>query len=248
MNHYGSFGTNFEYKNLSFVHSPLSPSTSFLEQTCQRPLVEATKLTSHDMQMLSPLTPVPSESFNSPQSDKHLSLPQELELDELGEENPGFLPITMRKDMPTGTRKNPRTATLVPANAPTQPRTYVSPSATSRREIPDSYTRTSQRRTAQKRRYEEESEDDEELLAELPPNPTEIQKIEYKRRQNTLAARKSRRRKLEHQQELERTIVQLENEVMVWKIRARTLYELVKTHNIPYEGFDEAELEIRRGR
>jgi hypothetical protein len=174
-------------------------------------------------------------------------LPQEPELDELGEENPEFLPITMRTDKPTGTRKNPKTATLVPTNAPTQPRTYASPSATSRREIPDSYTRTSQRRTAQKRRYEE-SEEEEEELAELPPNPTEIEKIEYKRRQNTLAARKSRRRKLEHQQELERTIVQLENEVMVWKIRARTLYELVKTNNIPYEGFDETELEIRRGR
>ena len=183
--------------------------------------------------------PILCAPFNSPESDDHLSLPQALERDEL-EEHPKYLPVTTRAREPTGTRKNPRTATLVPTGAPSQPRTYVSPSATSRREIPYSYARTSNRRTAQKRRYEEESEDEEEVIATLPPNLGEMKKIEYKRRQNTLAARASRRRKLQHQQVLERMVVQLENDVMVWKSRARTWYELIKRHNIPCEAFDEA--------
>jgi hypothetical protein len=183
--------------------------------------------------------PVPYPPFNSPQSENHLSLPQASERDEL-EEHPKYLPITTRTREPTGTRKNPRTATIVPTDAPTQPRAYVSPSATSRRKIPDSYARTSNRRTAQKRRHEE-SENEGEVIVTLPPDPTEMKKIEYKRRQNTLAARASQKRKLEHQQVLEGMVIQLENDLMVWKSRARTWYELIKRHNIPCEPFDEAD-------
>ena len=45
---------------------------------------------------------------------------------------------------------------------------------------------------------------DADELPPLPANATDAEQVEYKRRQNTLAARKSRRRKLEHQLVTER--------------------------------------------
>ena len=73
----------------------------------------------------------------------------------------------------------------------------------------------------------------------LPPNATEREQIEWKRRQNTLAARKSRKRKLEHQQFLENKVEALEREVEVWKTRTGTMQSILKSHGIPVAEFSE---------
>ncbi|KAJ7483221.1 hypothetical protein FB451DRAFT_984677, partial [Mycena latifolia] len=74
-------------------------------------------------------------------------------------------------------------------------------------------------------------EDDAELGV-LPPTASEAEKIEYKRRQNTLAARKSRKRKLEHQQMLEDEIVVLRGEAERWKARGMMAEELLRANGV----------------
>ena len=70
--------------------------------------------------------------------------------------------------------------------------------------------------------------DDEADLPPLHPDATEKEQIEYKRRQNTLAARKSRKRKLEYQQGLEGENDALKREVEVWKCRCELLSGMLK--------------------
>lgn len=129
----------------------------------------------------------------------------------------------------TGTRKNVTPATLVPIDAPTQPRRYVAPSATSRKELPVGFARKRARAHA-----DEEAEGDADELDEyqLPPNPTEQQLIEAKRRQNTVAARRSRKRKLEHQRALEEDNAQALFERDTWKNYSITLEALLHSHGI----------------
>ncbi|KAE9406088.1 hypothetical protein BT96DRAFT_280455 [Gymnopus androsaceus JB14] len=99
----------------------------------------------------------------------------------------------------TGTRRDLTPASMVPLDAPTQTRNYVLPSSTSRKDNP---------LHAQKRSHSQafsQAQEQDELTEEAPPGPnaTEIEHIAWRRRQNTIAARKSRRRKLEHQLNLE---------------------------------------------
>lgn len=82
-------------------------------------------------------------------------------------------------------------------------------------------------------------EDDEEELAELPPNATEKEQIEHKRRQNTLAARKSRKRKLEHQLYLEEKVEQQERDIERWKTRAETLQKMLAAHGVTIPPFED---------
>ncbi|CAK5261811.1 unnamed protein product [Mycena citricolor] len=124
-------------------------------------------------------------------------------------------PKHTRKRVATGTRKNLQVSTLIPIEAPTQKRSYVTPSATSRKAVPAAFA---------KKRAHSDAFGDEELVA----IPGEQDAIEHKRRQNTLAARKSRKRKLEHQQLLEDTIAGLKQEAERWReraIEARVLLE-----------------------
>ncbi|KAK7040786.1 hypothetical protein VNI00_009692 [Paramarasmius palmivorus] len=100
---------------------------------------------------------------------------------------------------------------LIPDDAPTQARRYVTPSTTSRKEVPATF--------AGKRKRVTQSDDEEDELEALPPNATEKQQIEYRRRQNTLAARRSRKRKLLYQQELEETVERLQTAVETWKAK-----------------------------
>lgn len=113
----------------------------------------------------------------------------------------------------TGTRKNITPDSLLSLDAPTQPRTYRIPSQTSRKEVPAGFAKKRSRSVAFG------AEDDEDKLEELSPNATEKEQIEWKRRQNTIAARKSRKRKLEYTQNLEaenehlrRTVEKLQTE------------------------------------
>jgi len=127
----------------------------------------------------------------------------------------------------TGTRKNITPAALVPLDAPTQPRKYVTPSATSRKAVPAVWA---------KKRLHSVAFDDDEELEELSPNATEKEQIEHKRRQNTLAARKSRKRKLEHIQTLETQVEELTRECGMWETRAKMLATVLTSNGIPFDG------------
>jgi len=134
-------------------------------------------------------------------------------------------PVTRRRATATGTRKNINPEKLIPLDAPTQPRHYTIPSATSRKAVPAVFLRKRQR-------AEMGDDEEDELLEPLPPNATEREQIEFKRRQNTLAARKSRKRKLMHQQELEAKVEKLTNEVTTWQTRCDVLSKLLQNHGI----------------
>ncbi|KAK0504406.1 hypothetical protein EDD18DRAFT_1133503 [Armillaria luteobubalina] len=135
---------------------------------------------------------------------------------------------TPRKSSATGTRKNITPETMVPLDAPTQPRRYVIPSATSRKEVPATFAR-------KRSRSEALGGDEEDELEPPPPDATDRQMIEYKRRQNTLAARKSRKRKLEHQQQLEDRVETLTLEVEQWRTKAEIYQSILRSHNISFQ-------------
>lgn len=124
-----------------------------------------------------------------------------------------------RKSAPNGTRKNITPESLVPYDAPIQPRKYVTPSATSRKEMPAVF----QRKRARSQAFEEEEE--------VPTNQ-ELDAIEAKRRQNTLAARRSRKRKLEYQRELEDNIDRERGEKEYWRMRVLALEATLQSHGI----------------
>jgi len=128
-----------------------------------------------------------------------------------------------RKSVPTGTRKNVTPESLISVDAPIQGRKYVSESATSRKELPAVFARKRKRGAA--------DVDDEDILA-APPSTNELSAIEAKRRQNTLAARRSRKRKLEHQRELETVIDNERAEKDAWKQRALAFEAILNSNGI----------------
>jgi len=129
-----------------------------------------------------------------------------------------------RKSVPTGTRKNVTPESLIPVDAPIQDRKYVSESATSRKELPAVFAR-------KRKRASSELDNEEDLLA-APPTTNEMSAIEAKRRQNTLAARRSRKRKLEHQRDLETTIDNERAEKDAWKQRALAFEAILNSNGI----------------
>ncbi|KAJ7163091.1 hypothetical protein C8R46DRAFT_1102407 [Mycena filopes] len=139
-----------------------------------------------------------------------------------------------RRSNVTGTRKNLKPEALIPLDAPTQKRNYVTPSATSRKAVPDAF--------AKKRLHSVafDGDDDDEELPALSPTASEAETIEHKRRQNTLAARKSRKRKLEHQQMLEEQVSTLQGEVTVWRERALMAQEMLRGAGVNFS-FDNAQ-------
>jgi len=129
-----------------------------------------------------------------------------------------------RKSAANGTRKNVTPESLIPVDAPIQTRKYVSESATSRKELPAVFAR-------KRKRASTEVDDEEDLLA-APPTTNELSAIEAKRRQNTLAARRSRKRKLEHQRDLESTIDNERVEKDAWKQRALAFEAILNSNGI----------------
>lgn len=126
-----------------------------------------------------------------------------------------------RKVIATGTRKNLKPELLLGEDAPTQTRKYALPSSTSKKDMPVTFAR--------KRVAQAIANDEDDFLPDLPPNATEREQIEWKRRQNTIAARKSRKRKLEHQQWLETEVERLQRDRDLWKVRAMTLRGVMKS-------------------
>ncbi|KAF9222947.1 hypothetical protein BS17DRAFT_782859 [Gyrodon lividus] len=142
---------------------------------------------------------------------------------------------TRRKSNATGTRKNATPESLVPVDAPTQPRKYLTPSATSRKELPAIFARKRTRAAA--------FDDEEDQLGEdviITPTMSEQEQIEAKRRQNTVAARRSRKRKLEYQRELEENVEQYKRESEIWKQRAMTCQALLRSHRIDCPEFSDS--------
>jgi hypothetical protein len=135
-----------------------------------------------------------------------------------------------RKSVATGTRKNVTPDTLVALDAPTQPRKYTTPSATSRKDVPAVFAK-------KRARLQAFGDEDDEPEEPLPPNATEKEQIEWKRRQNTLAARKSRKRKLQHQLELEAKVAQLSADLEMWKVRAQTYESMLRNHGFKVPDF-----------
>ncbi|KAF9783455.1 hypothetical protein BJ322DRAFT_153321 [Thelephora terrestris] len=121
-------------------------------------------------------------------------------------------------NLPTGTRKNLTPETLIPLDAPVQSRNYLTPSVTSRKE------------SSRKRSRTEASVDDDD---EADKEVGELDAVAAKRLQNTLAARRSRRRKLEHQLELETNLDREKQLKEQWRSRAMTLEALLMSHGIP---------------
>ncbi|KAJ7046682.1 hypothetical protein C8F04DRAFT_1061355 [Mycena alexandri] len=140
-----------------------------------------------------------------------------------------------RRSNVTGTRKNLKPEALIPLDAPTQKRNYITPSATSRKAVPDAFVKKRLHSVA----FGGDEDDDEELPA-LSPTASEAETIEHKRRQNTLAARKSRKRKLEHQQMLEDEVQALQGEVTVWRERALMAQEMLRGAGVNFS-FDNAQ-------
>ncbi|EJD50565.1 hypothetical protein AURDEDRAFT_24933, partial [Auricularia subglabra TFB-10046 SS5] len=90
---------------------------------------------------------------------------------------------------------------MVPFDAPTQTRTYLSDSKTSRKEIPAAFQGKA------KKRQRDEMLDEDDVPADIQDA------IEAKRRLNTLAARRSRQRKAQTALENEERIANLSNQV-----------------------------------
>jgi len=129
-----------------------------------------------------------------------------------------------RRVAPTGTRKNVTPESLVPLSAPIQPRKYLTPSQTSRKELPATFAR---------KRARSQAFDDEDEAP--PPSLSEEDAIKTKRLQNTLAARRSRKRKLEYQRELEDAVEHERREKEMWRGHALVLEALLrdKGHDVP---------------
>lgn len=131
----------------------------------------------------------------------------------------------------TGIRKGVTPESLLDETAPTQSRSYATPSATSRKEVPAVFARKRARSTA----FGDEEDQLEEYV--LPPNPTEKDLIEQKRRQNTVAARRSRKRKLEHVQLLEKSLEEEKQEKERWRQRTLMLMSMLSGLNQPVPDF-----------
>ena len=136
---------------------------------------------------------------------------------------------TRRKSAPTGTRKNVTPESLVPHDAPIQPRKYRIPSATSRKELPATFAR---------KRARTSTPGEEEPT--VGPTLSEEDAIKTKRLQNTLAARRSRKRKLEYQRELEDAIEAERMDKEMWRAHALILEALLrdKGHEVPHRMMD----------
>lgn len=125
-------------------------------------------------------------------------------------------PTRHTRPLPTGIRKNITVDKLVPLDAPTQSRVYTSESATSRKAVPAAFRK--------KRAHAEIAEDE--------VTPEDEGAIYEKRRKNTLAARKSRARKLETMTQLQDHVATLTTERDYWQARAYAAEETLQRHGL----------------
>jgi len=141
-------------------------------------------------------------------------------------------PPRRRVSKATGIRKGITVDALLDESAPTQARKYVTPSATSKKEIPVTFARKRARSVAF-------CDEEDELGDDSPLNDNEKNLIEQKRLKNTLAARKSRRRKLEQYQNMEKARDEERDLKQVWKERALVLLQTLRKQGVSYPDFPE---------
>ena len=101
----------------------------------------------------------------------------------------------------------------------------MTPSATSRKEVPAIFSRKRARSTA----FGDEEDQLDDYV--LPPNPTEKDLIEQKCRQNTVAARRSRKWKLEHLQLLGASLEKERQEKEQWRERTHMVLSMLSGLN-----------------
>jgi hypothetical protein len=167
---------------------------------------------------ISPLSPS-VETFDYPQSALSSSLHESA-------------PTHRRVSKATGIRKGITVDALLDETAPTQTRKYVIPSATSKKEIPATFARKRSRSVAF-------GDEEDQLGDDMPLNENEKHLIEQKRLKNTLAARKSRRRKLEQYQNMERSRDEERELKQVWKERSLVLLQTLRKQGVNYPDFPE---------
>lgn len=94
--------------------------------------------------------------------------------------------------------------------------------------------------SATRRRSAGSDDEDDSSEGPEPPGPdaTEQEKIEYKRRMNTLAARRSRRRRLAQFHKLEEDVARLNREKDIWRERALMMERMLSTHGLPCPNFE----------
>jgi hypothetical protein len=138
-------------------------------------------------------------------------------------DDPSAFP-TRQESAQTGTRKNITPESLVPYDAPIQPRKYSILSTSSRKELPATFARK-----------RGQTSEPAETAAAVGPTLSEEDPIEAKRLQNTLAARQSRKRKLEYLREVEDARDAERKDKEMWRARAIALEALLrdKGHEVP---------------
>ena len=141
-------------------------------------------------------------------------------------------PTLRRVSKATGIRKGITVDALLDDTAPTQPRKYITPSATSKKDVPATFARKRSRSVAF-------GDEEDELGDDLPLNDAEKHQIEKKRLKNTLAARKSRRRKLEQYQNMEKSRNEERQLKEIWKERAQILLQTLRKQGVNYPDFPE---------
>lgn len=169
-----------------------------------------------------------------------------------------------RTRLATGTRPNITIGDLVPLDAPTQTHPRKSSSGSSNKVPAASQYESSNKRSSslafnkdsrnenedddkdhksehsnKRHKPQEEPDGSEVLPSPSGPNVTETEKEAYKRRRGTLAARKSRRRKLEHKVMLERTVEELESDRNKWRARCTVLQEILRSRNVNFNFEDD---------
>ena len=153
--------------------------------------------------------------------------------------------LSNSSNVPNGHRKNIQVKDLLSLDAPTQPRSYITPSATSRKEIPASVARTfvppspaPRKRSATQAGLTPAEDlhdasaspgmdggDDLAALGIEASGDPLLDHIALKRRQNTLAARKSRQRKLETARLMDELVERLTQERDDYKLKCEQLEE-----------------------
>ena len=209
-------------------YAPLFPMFPEWEETHEQPIAEPPKtqlpeLDPSSLIVMTPTSPI-LDSFDPSQLS---TAPQQTTVSSVVAKPP----TTRRKVTATGIRKGITPETLLDETAPTQSRNYVTPSATSRKDVPAVFARKRARSTA----FGDEEDQLDDYV--LPPNPTEKDLIEQKRRQNTVAARRSRKRKLEHLQLLEQSLEKERQEKEQWRERAMMLSSILSGLNQPVPDF-----------
>lgn len=94
--------------------------------------------------------------------------------------------------------------------------------------------------------FEDDNDDEEDMEADEiaarrappPPGASKTVQIEYKRRLNTFAARRSRRRKAEHQRMLEEKARSLRAQLAMWTERAKMAEDMLRSRgvNVNFDG------------